>query len=118
VRARFKGGRIVEVAGDVVRFGVPNSIHRDRCDDVKDEVAAALSHHFEQPVSLEIVVDQASAPPPDPARPAVRPPPTAGDEEEIGPVHELADATDQAAGSLDRLTKAFPGSKVIDNPTG
>ena len=108
------------VTGDRVRFGVPNSIHRDRCDDVKDEVEGALSEHFGRPVTMEVVVDDNSAPPPDLAKLEPRTPPPTDDHdatvEDIGPVEDLADANDQATGGVDRLTKAFPGSKVIENP--
>ena len=34
-RVRFKGGRILDVSGSTVVFGVPNPIHRDRCHDLK-----------------------------------------------------------------------------------
>jgi DNA polymerase-3 subunit gamma/tau len=118
VRVRFKGGRILDVAGSTIRFGVPNPIHRDRCRDVKDEVEQALSAHFGQAVTLDIVVDGGSAAPIDPAKLEPRGPAPVADESEqdIGPVEELADATEASSGSVDRITKAFPGSKVIEGP--
>ncbi|MCP3990869.1 MAG: DNA polymerase III subunit gamma/tau [Actinomycetia bacterium] len=118
VRVRFKGGRILQVADGIIRFGVPNTIHRDRCRDVKDEVEQALTSHFNQPVSLEIVVDEEGEPPTDPAKLEPRKPGPLPDdnEDDIGPVEDLADATEAASGSVDRITKAFPGSKVIDSP--
>ncbi len=130
VRARYKGGRIVAVDGTVVQFGAPNPIHRDRCAEVKGDVEGALSAHFGHPVTVEVVIDDASAPPPDPAKPdrptsaprgaggsssAPADGPPVAEEDEIGPIEELADASDQAVKGVDRITKAFPGSTVIDS---
>lgn len=113
-RVRFKSGRILDVEGSTVIFGVPNPIHRDRCLDLKGEVETALADHFGQPVTLDVMVDgDAPAPTMDPARIEAAPPPS-DDEEDIGPVEELADATDQSANGVERLTKAFPGSKVVE----
>ncbi len=115
-RVRFKGGRILGVEGTTVIFGVPNDIHRTRCIDLKGEVEQSLGTHFGQTVTVEIRVDgDAPAPTMDPAKIEPAPKPTAEADEDIGPVEELADATDQSANGVDRLTKAFPGSKVIDH---
>ncbi len=114
-RVRFRGGRILGVEGATVIFGVPNEIHRSRCVDQKGEVERTLGQHFGQAVTVEIRVDgDAPAPTMDPAKiePAQRP--AADADEDIGPVEELADATDQSATGVDRLTKAFPGSTVIE----
>ncbi len=120
VRARFKGGRIVGVDGSTIRFGAPNPIHRDRCDDVKVDVENALTEHFGQPITIEVVIDASDAPT-DPAKLDERPPssPTdlADEEADIGPVAELADADDQSSRGVDRITKAFPGSQVIETGT-
>ncbi len=120
VRVRFKGGQVDSVEGSTVNFAVPNAIHRDRCADVGHEVEAALSDHFGQAVTLQIVVDSnASAPAPDPARaaPAATKTPTGDADEDIGPVEDLADATEQSANGIDRLTEAFPGSTVVEAAT-
>jgi len=118
-RVRFKGGRILGVEGTSVIFGVPNDIHRTRCIDLKGEVEQSLGTHFGQSVTVEIRVDgDAPAPTMDPAKIEPAPKPTAEADEDIGPVEELADATDQSANGVDRLTKAFPGSKVIDHQDG
>jgi hypothetical protein len=118
VRVRFKGGRVVGVDGDLIRFGAPNAIHRDRCADVKADVEQTLSAHFGQPVRLEVVVDDSPAAPIDLAKldtaPARRPQDDSDDD--IGPITELADATDQSATGIDRITRAFPGSEVLEAP--
>ena len=120
VRARFKGGRVVGVDGSTVHFGAPNQIHRDRCDDVKADVEHALSEHFGRAVTIEVVIDASDAPT-DPAKLDDKPAPSSIDlsdeEADIGPVAELADATDQSSRGVDRITKAFPGSQVIETGT-
>ncbi len=116
-RVRFKGGRLLDVEGSTVIFGVPNDIHRNRCLDLKGEVEQALGQHFGQTVTVDIIVDgDAPAPTMDPARIETPKGPAADADEDIGPVEELADATDQSANGVERLTKAFPGSKVVDAP--
>jgi DNA polymerase-3 subunit gamma/tau len=114
-RVRFKGGRVLDVEGSTVVFGVPNQIHRDRCHDLKGEVEQAIGGHFGQSVSLDVVVDgDAPAPTMDRAKIESRPAAPRDDEEDVGPVEELADATEQSANGVERLTKAFPGSKVVE----
>ena len=39
------------------RFGLPNDIHRTRCEELRPEVEQALSSHFDCPVLLDLVVD-------------------------------------------------------------
>jgi len=115
VRVRFKGGRVLGVEGATVNFGVVNAIHRDRCDEVKSEIEDALSSHFGQAVTLALVVDDdAPAPTMDPAKIETKPAREITPDEEVGPVEDLIDATDQSANGLERLTKAFPGSTLID----
>ena len=116
VRARFKGGQITTVADDTISFGVPNAIARDRCVQVAPDLEEALAQHFGHPVRIEVVLDDQAAPPLDAARIEPRPTPnTPSDlDEDVGPVSELADASDQSVNGIDRLTKAFPGSEVID----
>ncbi len=116
VRARFKGGRITAVDSGSVTFGVPNAIARDRCLQVSADLENALAQHFGQGVQVHVVIDDQAAPPIDVARIEPRPVTNAPSDldEDIGPVSELVDATDQSANGIDRLTKAFPGSEVID----
>ena len=114
VRVRFKGGKVMGVEGATIIFGVPNPIHRDRCDDVKAEVEQAFSAHFGQPVSLDVRVDgDAAAPTMDPA-PTPGPRTDLTDDEDVGPVEDLVDATEESTNGIDRLTKAFPGSTVVE----
>jgi hypothetical protein len=56
-KALFQAGRFVGAEGDRAVFGLPNEIHRTRCEDVRGEIEAALSEQFGRPVLLELVVD-------------------------------------------------------------
>jgi DNA polymerase-3 subunit gamma/tau len=119
VRVRFKAGRVIDVEGTTITFAAPNSIHRDRCADVKDEVEQALGAQLGRPVTLELVIDETPNVPTDPAKLDPTPDNRQLDdsEDDIGPVAELADATDQSANSIERITKAFPGSQVVETPS-
>ena len=44
------GGRFVGVEEDRAVFGLPNEIHRTRCEEVRGEVESALAEHFGRPV--------------------------------------------------------------------
>lgn len=115
-RVRFKVGNVKATEGSTVVFAVPNTHYVDRCAEAKSEVEDALSAHFGQPVTLKIIVDDAA--PPDSLDPAkIESTPTAPADDsmdDIGPVDELADASDQSTDGVERLTKAFPGSKVVE----
>ncbi len=115
-RSRFSGGRFVGVQGATVIFGLPNAIHRDRCQECVDDLRQALSDHFGASLELELVVDgDAPAPPARAAEPAARPDasePDPGDDEID--LDALTDADDTAAGGVSLLTEAFPGAELID----
>ena len=56
-KALFQAGRFVGVADDKAVFGLPNEIHRTRCEEVRGEIEAALSGHFGRQVGLVLIVD-------------------------------------------------------------
>ncbi len=56
-KALFQAGRFVGVEDERAVFGLPNEIHRNRCEDVRGEIEVALSEQFGRPVGLELVVD-------------------------------------------------------------
>ncbi len=115
-RVRFQVGRVIGVDGSAIIFAVPNDHYVERCKGVQSEVEEGLAAHFQQPVHLSVVVDDAGPPPSlDPAKIASAPKPPQDDSiDDIGPVEDLVDAPDQSLDGVDRLTKAFPGSKVIE----
>ncbi len=59
-KALFQAGRFVGVGGDQAVFGLPNEIHRTRCEEVRGEIEAALTDHFGRPVGLALLVDGGS----------------------------------------------------------
>jgi DNA polymerase-3 subunit gamma/tau len=59
-KALFQAGRFVGVDGDQAVFGLPNEIHRTRCEEVRGEIEAALTDHFGRPVGLALLVDAGS----------------------------------------------------------
>lgn len=125
-RARFNAGSFVGTAGDVAEFALPNAIHRDRCEELRADVEAALNEHFGRPVPLRLVVGGAADPSQGPLRSAGAAPSGGGSEAasaaddchdeqiaDIGDVAELADA-DVASSSIDRITELFPGAEVVE----
>jgi DNA polymerase III subunit gamma/tau len=74
-KARFRAGRFLGVVdgGAEAVYGLPNAIHRDRCEERRPEVEAALARHFGRPVPLRLVVDDAGALPPGEAPPPFEP---------------------------------------------
>ena len=115
-RVRFQVGRVASVEGSTVIFAVPNDHYVERCRGVQGEIEEVLSAQFGQSVDLRIVVDEAGPPASlDPAKmESTRDRPTDDSIDDVGPVEDLVDATDQSFDGVERLTKAFPGSKVVE----
>src|SRR5581483_5077478 len=77
-KALFQAGRFMGASGDHARFGLPNEIHRVRCEELRPEVEGALADHFGCPIVLDLVVDPgAESPLPGPPGegPTAAPPP-------------------------------------------
>ncbi len=76
-KALFQAGRFMGATGDRARFGLPNEIHRVRCEELRPEVEGALADHFECRIVLDLVVDPGAegplaGPPAEGAAPAPR----------------------------------------------
>ena len=142
-RARFNAGSFTAVDSDA-EFALPNSIHRDRCEELRPEVEAALAAHFGRPVTMRLIVSgDANAGSGPTAVPAVegtsapaaerpKPPPRAqraaaaplqepdpepfDDYDPHDDVADIADLDDAdvATSSVDRLTELFPGAQVVE----
>jgi DNA polymerase-3 subunit gamma/tau len=56
-KALFQAGRFMGASEGRAEFGLPNEIHRTRCEELRPEVEQALSDHFSCPVGLDLVVD-------------------------------------------------------------
>ena len=57
-KSRFRVGRFASIENGVAVLLLPNAIHRDRCEEVRPEVEHALSAHFGQDISVQLVVDR------------------------------------------------------------
>ncbi|MGC8462553.1 MAG: hypothetical protein ACP5P9_02635 [Acidimicrobiales bacterium] len=75
-KALYQAGRFVGVERGRAVFGLPNEIHRQRCDEVRGDVETALAEHFGRPVSLVLVVDDGSGGGSDGGLPPSAPPPS------------------------------------------
>jgi hypothetical protein len=60
-RSRFRMGRFLEVTDSKALFALPNSVHRDRCEEVRNEVEAVLREHFGRRIPLDLRVEPVEA---------------------------------------------------------
>jgi DNA polymerase-3 subunit gamma/tau len=121
-KALFQAGRFVSAEGGRAQFGLPNDIHRNRCEDMRPEVEAALADQFGRPIPLVLVVDGVPAAPVGPTddgapEPVRSTPPVASDPEDE---EDLAvfEADDLQVAEIDnsaeaRLLQAFPGAEEV-----
>lgn len=119
-KAMYSVGRFTEVQGSTAVMAFPNEVHREKCEQKRSEVEAALAKELAAPVTLRLVVDGNGGVRHDGA-PADLDRDVGGDEppddvDALGghDVHDLDDAPDAPTGGLDALTEAFPGSELID----
>lgn len=60
-KALYQAGHFVGSEGGHAVFALPNEIHRQRCEEVRPDVEAALAAHFGRPVPLRLEVDRGLA---------------------------------------------------------
>ncbi|MGI9624061.1 MAG: DNA polymerase III subunit gamma/tau [Acidimicrobiales bacterium] len=122
-KSRYSGGRFIAVEGNKITFGLPNAIHRDRCQECAVDVTAALGETFGVNVQLDLVVDDDA---PVPAARAGQGQQTKVDEKdrtELDEQHEvdlegLTDADSASVGGVDLLSEVFPGAEVLEPGPG
>jgi DNA polymerase-3 subunit gamma/tau len=56
-KALFQAGRFIGSEDGKAVFGLPNEIHRQRCDQIRGDVEPALTEYFGLPVALSLVVE-------------------------------------------------------------
>jgi len=132
-KALFQAGRFVAADDERAQFGLPNEIHRNRCEAMRPEVEAALAEQFGRPVPLVLVVDGSTSapvgvPPDDDGRhegsttttASTAGPRTAVALADDGHEEDLADfdAADLEVADVDnsaeaRLLQAFPGAEEV-----
>lgn len=136
-KAMYTVGHFTDCSGNAAVFVVPNAVHRDKSEQKRPEVEAALATHFGRPVPLKLVVDdgtsvgsgssvstsgsgesgptRASASPDSSTATSGGAPIDDSDvREEIGNIADLADAPPESRTAADRLMEAFPGAEVVD----
>ena len=107
-RARFQAATIVGVSEGQVQFELPNETHRERCEQMKDEIEAALRNALETPVQVDL-----TAAPEENPRADTKPVVVA--EEEIVDPAEFEASADAGPSSVDRLLDAFPGAVASED---
>jgi hypothetical protein len=122
-RSRFSAGRFLEGDDGAVVFGLPNPVHRDRCEEVREEVDQALAAHFGHPITLRLVVDTAEVEPdffdsvPASASSGSGGASGAQDDDEVVDLDGLVDADDRAPSGIERVMAVFEGSTVVQDPS-
>jgi DNA polymerase III subunit gamma/tau len=111
-KSRFRVGRFVASDGERATFALPNAIHRDRCEEVRADVEAALAAHFGRPVPLRLVTEDPPGSAGSPAVPGAPPPPP--DDESID-LNDLQDApASELRSPVDHVLSAFEGATVVE----
>jgi DNA polymerase-3 subunit gamma/tau len=79
-KALYQAGRFIGVDGERAVFGLPNEIHRTRCEEIRGDIEPVLSEHFGQRIVLSLVVDDGASfsPAPSPSAPSSSPAPSEG----------------------------------------
>lgn len=108
LRATFGEGRFTGGSGGQYVLSLPGGA-AIAGEGRRGEVEAALSQHFGTRISLRL---EGRAEEPDGRG---TPDATGADEDDVGDVHTLEDAPDAATG-VARLTEAFPGAELVDEP--
>jgi len=107
--AMYRTGRFVAISDAGAQYALPGTVTRDRCELHRADVEKALAAHFGRAIPLKLVVDGAES-----ASPNVDTRSTP--EEPIDP-NELVNAPpSDAPTGIDRLTAAFPGAELIEEP--
>ena len=121
-RSRFRTGHFVAVEDGKAVFALPNSVHRDRCEEVRTEVEVVLRSHFGRHVPLRLIVESDAParsssgansvdrpnPPPQQAQPS-----DSEEEEHIELMDTVAGGPMKVASSEERLLRAFPGAEEM-----
>ena len=119
-KAMYQAGEFKSLDGLRATFALPNEVHRQKCDQKRSEVEAALTARIGSPVVLDLVVGADISNPAtrktEQRRPAAAPPPDDYDALEGASVEELDDAPDAAIGGIDALHEAFPGAELLEEP--
>ncbi len=106
-RARFQAAKLVEVQESIVKFELPNETHRERCEQLKNDVEESLSNLTGANVQVELVVSSGSQVA-DVEKPMESP------EEVVDPA-DFTTTNDSGPSSVERVLEAFPGAVASDD---
>ena len=112
----------METSPDSLIFGLPNPVHRDRCEEIRAEVDEALAARFGRPMPLSLVVDMIEEEPdffaaaPSGGAGVIEDLQDTAHEEATVDVHDLVDATDDVASAEDRVMATFENSTLLEDP--
>jgi DNA polymerase-3 subunit gamma/tau len=113
VRALYSVVTPLSVNGDVLMVSAPNATHVKKAEEHQKSVEAAIEKVLGRSLSLQF----SAAPPKDPTSPTQRAKRPAADEIDVLDPKDVAESTVATTPSaIDQLTKAFPGSRVVDKP--
>ena len=107
-------------------FGLPNPVHRDRCEEIRAELDDALAAKFGRPIPVSLVVDMIEeepdffATPPSGGAGGVAEDEAnedGGREEDTVDVHDLVDATGDVPSAEDRVMATFENSELLEDPS-
>ncbi len=113
VRALYSAISPVECVGDSLSLSAPNEAHLKKADEHRTTVETTLSAVSGRSLSIVFVL----APPKDPTSPTARTarPPVEHDLDDVVDPRDIMDASPaHMPSAVDQLTKAFPGSQVVD----
>ena len=107
VKALYAAGRFVSADDGGAVLALPTAPHRQKCEERRKDVEAALTAHFGRPIPLRLVVDGGEVAPAS----GTSTPTSVTDD--VVDLDELVDAPSAPTSSIDRLTQAFPGAELL-----
>ena len=113
VRALYSVVTPLSVSGDILMVSAPNATHVKKAEEHQKSVEVAIDKVLGRSLSLQF----SAAAPKDPTSPTQRAKRPVADEIDVLDPKDVAEsmvATTPSA--IDQLTKAFPGSQVVDKP--
>jgi len=106
-RARFQAATIINVSEGRIQFELPNETHRERCEQIKDDIETAVRGILGSQIQVELTTAREET-----TQTSVEPK-VASDEEIVDPA-EFEVNSEAGTTSVDRVLEAFPGAIASD----
>ena len=113
-RVRFQAGEFTDVGPGHISYVVPNAQYRDRCLEVRDEVAGAISEHFAAAISLDVDLEATDPVAATAAATPISEVEAAESDLAMVDTGDLTDAPVDEQSGADRLRAAFPGASIFE----